>query len=312
MTRGSPSVDRAVGVLAMLSAAPERSFTLAEIVRQTELSKATCHALLASLVEARWLLRHPAGPSYRLGPGLIALGEAARGGYPELPYAQDKMRELGTELGLECLASAVVGGEIVILAKGGGRAPVIVSAAIGQRVPLVPPLATVFFAWSPEPTINQAFGGATLTDNYRAALSSVRQRGYAVGLENPVRERLGRHLSPPSSPADSSPRPKIGHAGQRAGRRGLPADRPDSGRPGHTGSATCAAPIFDAGGRVESRVSPWSVFPPARAPARSTGTGLRLRAAADAVTLTAVPSTAASAGPAILLISTTSYRSIDE
>jgi DNA-binding IclR family transcriptional regulator len=206
MTRGSPSVDRVVSILTLLASAPERSFTLADIVRHTELSKATSHAVLASLVETRWLLRHPHGPSYRLGPGLIAMGEAARRGYPELPYALDVMRELGTEFGLECLASAVVGSDIVILGKSGAPVPLSVTAAIGQRVPLVPPLATVFFSWSDEAAVASAFGtwsgepGAgrrvpsALTDKYRKALTAVRQRGYAIGLENPVRERLGRTL----------------------------------------------------------------------------------------------------------------------
>jgi DNA-binding IclR family transcriptional regulator len=200
VSRGNPSVERAASVLALLSAEPERGFTLAEIVRQTELSKATCHALLASLTSNRWLLRYPVGPTYRLGPGLIALGEAARQGYPELPYAQDKMRELGTELGLECMASAVVGAEIVILAKSGVPAPLSVTAAIGQRVPLVPPLATVFFAWSQESTVEAAFSpwtgaGGKLTDHYRRGLRAVHDRGFAIGLENPVRERLGRSLA---------------------------------------------------------------------------------------------------------------------
>lgn len=193
-------MERAARVLALLSADPGRGFTLAEIVRQTELSKATCHALLASLTSARWLLRYPTGPSYRLGPGLIALGEAARQGYPELPYAQDKMRELGTELGLECMASAVVGSEIVILAKSGVPAPLSLTAAIGQRIPLVPPLATVFFAWSSEASVEAAFspwahGANRLTDSYRRGLRAVHDRGYAMGLENPVRERLGRTLA---------------------------------------------------------------------------------------------------------------------
>jgi DNA-binding IclR family transcriptional regulator len=200
MSRGNPSVERAASVLALLSAEPERDFTLAEIVRQTELSKATVHALLASLTSNRWLLRYPAGPSYRLGPGLVALGEAARQGYPELPYAQDKMRELGTQLGLECMASAVVGDEIVILAKNGVPAPLSASAGIGQRIPLVPPLATVFFAWSSEAAVEAAFKpwtatGGKLTDSYRQGLRAVQDRGYAMGLDNPVRERLGRTLA---------------------------------------------------------------------------------------------------------------------
>jgi DNA-binding IclR family transcriptional regulator len=200
VSRGNPSVERAASVLALLSAEPERDFTLAEIVRQTELSKATVHALLASLTSNRWLLRYPSGPSYRLGPGLIALGEAARQGYPELPYAQDKMRELGTQLGLECMASAVVGSEIVILAKSGAPVPLSSTAAIGQRVPLVPPLATVFFAWSHDTVTEAAFApwtgaGSKLTESYRRGLRAVHDRGFAMGLENPVRERLGRTLA---------------------------------------------------------------------------------------------------------------------
>ena len=83
----------------------------------------------------------PTGPSYRLGPGLIALGEAARQGYPELPYAQDKMRELGTQLGLECMASAVVGSEIVILAKNGVPAPLSATAAMSSFLVIGPILS---------------------------------------------------------------------------------------------------------------------------------------------------------------------------
>jgi DNA-binding IclR family transcriptional regulator len=280
VTRGSPSVDRAVGVLTLLSAAPDRSFTLAEIVRQTALSKATCHALLASLVEARWLLRHPAGPSYRLGPGLIALGEAARGGYPELPYAQDKMRELGTELGLECLASAVVDTEILILAKSGAPAPLAVSAVVGQRVPLVPPLATVFFAWAPDLAIAQAFGAVTVTDSYRLALQAARERGYAVGLENPARERLGRSLVAQLAQGQLTG-PEVGQL--------VNALADEDYQLIHAAPGTeywlsyLAAPIFDAAGRVSLALTLVGFSSPLQVE-EIHRQGLRLRAAADSVT----------------------------
>src|SRR6185437_154381 len=145
----------------------------------------------------------PVGAELSPRSGAHRLGEAARQGYPELPYAQDKMRELGTHLGLECMASAVVGSEIVILAKNGVPAPLSATAAAGQRIPLVPPLATVFFAWSQEADIEDAFSPWTatsgtaskLTESYRRGLRAVRDRGYAMGLENSVRERLGRTLA---------------------------------------------------------------------------------------------------------------------
>jgi DNA-binding IclR family transcriptional regulator len=281
VTRGSPSVDRAVGVLTLLSAAPDRSFTLAEIVRQTELSKATCHALLASLVEARWLLRHPSGPSYRLGPGLIALGEAARGGYPALPYAQDKMRELSTELGLECLASAVVGSEILILAKSGAPVPLTVSAVVGQRVPLVPPLATVFFAWAPDLAIAQAFGEVTLTDKYRLALRAARDRGYAVGLENPARERLGRTLVAQLARGQLTG-PQVGQLVNALADEDYQLIHATPGS--EYWLSYLAAPIFDAAGQVSLALTLVGFSRPLHVE-EIHRQGLRLRSAADAVTV---------------------------
>lgn len=289
MTRGSPGVERAATVLTLLSAAPEQSFTLAEIVRRTELSKATCHALLASLVDARWLLRHPAGPSYRLGPGLIALGEAARSGYPELPYAQDRMRELGFELGLECLASTVIGSEIVILGKSGVPAPLAATAAIGQRVPLVPPLATVFFAWSGEAALAAAFGpwlGARpLTDNYRRALAAVRERGFAVGLENPVRERLGRTFAAQlargqlTAPAVA----KLVMALADEDYQLIDVTHSSVTDSSRYWLSHLAAPVFDATGRVSLALTLVGFAGPLDA-SEIHRYGRRLRAAADAVT----------------------------
>ncbi len=200
MTRRTPGIERALTVLTVIGTAPEHGFTLAEIVRRTGLSKATCHALLASLVDARWLLRHPVGPTYRLGPGLIALGEAAQRGFPALPFAEDAMAALAEALDLECLVTAVVDAEIVVLARAGSPAPFAISAAPGQRIPLVPPLATVFFAWSDEEEIAGAFDswlaeGSLAATRYRRALAAVRERGFAVGLESADRRRLGRALA---------------------------------------------------------------------------------------------------------------------
>lgn len=197
--RTAPGVDRAVAVLTVLGAAPDRGLPLAEIVRRTSMSKATCHAVLASLVEARWLLRHPDGPTYRLGPGLIALGEAAQRGFPALPYAQDVMLALGEELRLECMATAVVDGEIAILAKSGVPAPLTMSAIPGQRVPLQPPLASVFLAWWPTDRVvrlmRQVAGPSGALDAYLEGLQVVRQRGFAAGQETPSRRQLGQALA---------------------------------------------------------------------------------------------------------------------
>ncbi len=298
-TRGNPSLERAARLLTVLAAEPEHSFTLADLVKRTELSKATCHALLTSLVDSRWLLRHPSGPSYRLGPGLIALGEAATRGYPALRFAEDEMRELGRHTGLECLASAVVGNEIVILAKNGTPAALSATAGIGARVPLVPPLATVFFAWSSEGVLLAAFGWANeldgsaahvLSPKYRSGLEAVRERGYSIGLENPVRERLGRALATRLA----SGRAGGGSIAQLV--RQL-ADEDyqlieTSGGPYWLNHL--AAPIFDANGRVSLALTLVG-FPTQLTADEVHDLGRRLRAAADRVTA-AVHGSAPSSG----------------
>ena len=76
--------------------------------------------------------------------------------------------------------------DIVILGKAGTPAPFSPSVEVGQRLPLVPPLGIVFIAWSTAAEIDVWLRrlGATAGDDqlprYRAAVATVRQRGYSV------------------------------------------------------------------------------------------------------------------------------------
>ena len=89
MARRSPAVDRAVAVLNHLAAAPRQRFTLSELARDLDLNKATAHALLATLVDVGYLVRHDDDKSYALGPALIALGNAALASSPAATLAQE-------------------------------------------------------------------------------------------------------------------------------------------------------------------------------------------------------------------------------
>lgn len=127
------------------------------------------------------------------------MGEAAQRGFPALPYAQDVMVALGEELRLECMATAVVDGEIAILAKSGVPAPLTMSAIPGQRVPLQPPLASVFLAWWPTERVvrlmRRVAGPSVALDAYLEGLNVVRRRGFAAGQETPSRRQLGQALA---------------------------------------------------------------------------------------------------------------------
>src|SRR3954453_6542694 len=113
--RPAPGAERVVAVLNFLTAHPDESFTLSELARRLDPKKPPCHALLMTLTESGYLLRHPSRMTYMLGPALVAIGSAAQGQFQAVDFAREEMRSLAEELSLECIASTVVAAQIVIL-----------------------------------------------------------------------------------------------------------------------------------------------------------------------------------------------------
>jgi DNA-binding IclR family transcriptional regulator len=188
-------VERAIAVLDFLAAHPGEGFTLSELARRLELNKATAHALLATLTESGYLLRHPTRMTFQLGPSLIALGAAAHGQFEAADFAREEMRSLSDELGLECLATTAVADEMLIVSRA-GPPRALNSVQPGQRLPLTPPLGSVFMAWSDDDAVERWLSRAPVEDaeQYRAGLEATRRRGYAVGLEADPRAALGQAL----------------------------------------------------------------------------------------------------------------------
>ncbi len=244
MARRSPAVDRTVAILNHLAARPREQFTLSELARDLDLNKATAHALLATLVEAGYLVRYEDTKTYGLGPALIALGNAATASYAAAAHVQAPMDRLSAEFDLECVASTAIGGEIVILASSGTPRPLGINIQPGLRLPLVPPLGTVFVAWSGSRDIDRWLDrhGPDATDEdlerYRRAIDVVRQRGFSVGLGGDDQQRLVESIQAPQS------RPRTPSApGEEYALVEL-AD-PSSYRLNHIG-----APVFGPDGRV--------------------------------------------------------------
>ncbi len=190
MARPAPAVERTVALLEFLSSHPNEAFSLSELARRLEMNKATGHAMVAALTDAGYLLRHPMDNTYSLGPALIAVGNAAGARQFEVvDYARGEMDQLSRELRVQCVASAAIGDEIVLLARSGETEPLSLSVPVGQRLPLVPPLGTVFLAWESPDAIDRWLrrlgprSGNTALDRYREAVATVRRRGYSLGLE---------------------------------------------------------------------------------------------------------------------------------
>src|SRR5205809_7052103 len=92
--RPAPGAERVVAVLNFLAAHPDESFTLSELARRLNLNKATCHALLMTLTEAGYLLRHPSRMTYMLGPSMVAIGSAAPAPSQAVDVAREEIRPL--------------------------------------------------------------------------------------------------------------------------------------------------------------------------------------------------------------------------
>jgi len=100
--------------------------------------------------------------------------------------ARPHMEALADELQVECVASAVVGDEMVLVARAGAlRAPTL-PTAVGTRIPFEPPMGTAFVAWAPEAAQRAWFDalGPAKTPEIVAALertlADVREAGYSV------------------------------------------------------------------------------------------------------------------------------------
>jgi DNA-binding IclR family transcriptional regulator len=186
--RRAPAVERVIAVLNLLAAHPGQPYTLSDIARDLSLNKATLHALLWALTETGYLFRDPLTKSYTVGPALIALGNAAIEGFAVVQAAMPEMEALQTELGLDCICSAAINDEIVILARTGRPRPFGINVLPGMRVPLAPPLGTVFVAWSDQAEIERYLArvgpveSAKVVDQYRRAVDAVNSRGYSVAL----------------------------------------------------------------------------------------------------------------------------------
>lgn len=279
MPRAAPAVDRTVAVIEFLAAHPDRAFSLSELSRRLGLNKATAHALLNSLTEAGWLIRHPAKKTYALGPALVTVGAAAAARQRELvDFADAEMHALADELGLQCVASAVIGDEIVILARAGRANSLEVSVPVGQRLPLMPPLGTVFVAWAGEEEVEawlrRVGPGASPRQRarYRAALAAVRARGYSVALEADTRARLA---------ASIRDRREVEALLEKLGHEEYVLAELDDGSSYQV--SLLAAPVFGADGRVALALTLLGFRGEIEA-TRVPHYGERLKAAADAVT----------------------------
>lgn len=145
MVRSSPGVQRMVAVINFFAEHPDQSFTLTELIRALQLSRATCHMLLAGLVESGYLYRKK-DKSYILGPTLAAIGQIANVHFSPLQVAQAEIRELADEFNAICSVYFIEGDEVVARTRAAAMSHVGWPSALGVRTKLRAPFAAIYAA----------------------------------------------------------------------------------------------------------------------------------------------------------------------
>jgi DNA-binding IclR family transcriptional regulator len=194
MARPALSAERALRVLNLLTAHPDESFTLSELARRLRINVASMHAILAVLEEGEYATRTP-DKRYHLGPMLVPAGRAALVTNDAMSAAGQAVGALAERLGVTGLVVRPNAGDLVIVDEASPRREG--TPGIGQRIPMLPPIGGVFFAWA-EPAVTEewiATAPRAVLDaepDLRRWLASIRERGYAVGLETTARHGLRR------------------------------------------------------------------------------------------------------------------------
>jgi DNA-binding IclR family transcriptional regulator len=200
----SQPTARALAILDLLMANPHQAFGLTEMTRRLNLNKATCHAILTTMANYGFLVQDPKTKAYRLGPSIIAAGNAAFAQFPVLEYARPELEALQNDLGIGFAVTGRSKLHQVLLALYGRATPLIDSFQLGLRLPNTAPVAACFTAFSDakylEAWLTRAHatrGGYNekLDQKLRVSLIAIRARGYEVTLQTRAEAELRGELS---------------------------------------------------------------------------------------------------------------------
>ena len=195
-----PAVERAARVLDLLSTRGRAGLTASEVSGQLEIHKATCFSILMCLTELGLVHRNPADKTYRLGPELVRLGWSTIDQTPGIAEARREMFQLANNLDVGCFACIVIDDEMVILDRAGTDEPAFeLPTNANLRVPVRPPEAAVYVAWSPPEAIEEWLGRSEFSSSDRGlllrAVRAIRARGYSIGGRMEVELQLEQFLT---------------------------------------------------------------------------------------------------------------------
>lgn len=192
--------------------------------------------------------------------------------------ARPEMERLADAVGAECIASAVVGDDLVTMAVAGTAPPGRPGTRVGLRIPFIAPVAPLFVAFGTDEDRESwldVLPGMSAEDRarYCTALAATRDRGHAFGTHTPRRQDLVLALAELHVDAPrAAERAKVREAVKRLADTYDPDDLT-----GSHGVEYIGAPVFDKNGRMALQLTLFGL-PPAEADAATSHVKLLLDA----------------------------------
>lgn len=229
----SPSAPaaRVVDVLLALAADPGAAMGVSAVAQASGVNRTTCHSILLALEERGWAARRADG-SWRLGAGMIPMGDAALASLDIVEAARPELDALVRDLGMEALASVVSGTEIVVVAHSRIDGVLANTVRMGQTLGFAPPFGIVHLVGAGPSAIDAWLDRATSDlsaddrDAYRRAIESAEHIGWSVVLDAESRRRfeaaMGELAARPSSRAARRRRDDVAGRLEREGPSQLP------------------------------------------------------------------------------------------
>ena len=211
---GVPAVDRALDVLELLAAAPNR-LTLSEIIARLNLPKGSAHRLLATLKARGYVEQRGGRGGYGLGGRLVALAARSQGQWDVARAAHDPMRRLAALTGEGCQLSVRGGDRALCVARvaAPSHPEVTLMGGVGSSFPLhAVAVGKALLAFAPPAeqttylaTPLESFTPDTITDpdRLREELAQIARDGMARDAQE--YKRGLRAVAAPIFSADSGP-----------------------------------------------------------------------------------------------------------
>ncbi|MFC9978491.1 helix-turn-helix domain-containing protein [Gordonia sp. NPDC127522] len=184
----SPPTARVVRIVELLADAEQPSLTLAEIVRQTSMSRATAHAVVSELVDCGWLIRDPSAGTFGVGPAFVGLVRNADGADHLVRWAASAARDLCDRFAVPSFVARRTSADAVSLASHAFPPHLAPESAShpwlrnGSRIRLRPPICREFIAFDPDDARSTWIGQAAESTRTRLGmvLDVVAERGYSI------------------------------------------------------------------------------------------------------------------------------------